>query len=76
MLEHVWNARPGGVDVAVPGHALSLLRGEVSRSGGDLPTLARDEVRGKRGLRRSGYAKVSSRLSVGRLRDTNLFERI
>jgi hypothetical protein len=41
LLEHVWNARPGGVDVAVPGRALSLLREEVSRSGGDLPTLAR-----------------------------------
>jgi hypothetical protein len=41
LLEHVWNAVPGGVGVAVPGHALPLLRGEVSRSGGDLPTLAR-----------------------------------
>jgi transposase InsO family protein len=31
----------GGVEVAVPGYALPLLREEVSRSGGDLPTLAR-----------------------------------
>jgi len=31
----------GGVDVAVPEHALPLLREEVSRSGGDLLTLAR-----------------------------------
>jgi hypothetical protein len=35
LLEHVCNAGAGGFDVAVPGHALSLLREEVSRSGGD-----------------------------------------
>jgi len=33
LLEHVWNALPG----EVIGHALPLLREEVSRSGGDLP---------------------------------------
>ena len=32
---------PETINVAVPGHALSLLREKVSRSGGDLPTLAR-----------------------------------
>jgi len=41
LLEHVWNAKPGEVVVEVPGYALSLLREKVSRSGGDLPTLAR-----------------------------------
>jgi hypothetical protein len=41
MIVAAQNAKPGGVDVAVPGHALPLLREEVSRGGGDLPTLAR-----------------------------------
>src|SRR5690606_14510454 len=41
---------PGGVDVAVPGHALPLLREEVSRSGGDLPTLARCRAASREGL--------------------------
>ncbi|SIT49379.1 hypothetical protein BN2475_1380004 [Paraburkholderia ribeironis] len=36
LLEHVWNAGPDGFEVAVPGHALSLLREKESRSGGDL----------------------------------------
>ena len=41
LLEHVWNAVLGEVDVEVTEHALPLLREEVSRSGGDLPTLTR-----------------------------------
>ena len=36
LLEHVWNAV---LDEVEP--AFSLLREEMSRSGGDLPTLAR-----------------------------------
>ncbi|SEA76662.1 hypothetical protein [Nitrosospira multiformis] len=39
LLEHVWNAALD--EVAVTSNALSLLREEVSRSGGDLLTLAR-----------------------------------
>jgi len=40
LLEHVWNAvSQQVVDVAL-GNALLLLQGEVSRSGGDLLTLA------------------------------------
>jgi hypothetical protein len=39
LLEHVWNAVLDDVGNTEP--AFSLLRGEMSRSGGDLPTLAR-----------------------------------
>jgi len=39
LLEHVWNAELD--EVAVTSLPLSLLREEVSRSGGDLPALAR-----------------------------------
>jgi hypothetical protein len=55
LLEHVWNAV---IDAYVE-TAFPLLREEMSRSGGNLLTLAGDEVRGKRGLRRSDYAKMS-----------------
>jgi hypothetical protein len=43
LLEHVWNAVPDCVLLLFffSGNALLLLREEVSRSGGDLPTLAR-----------------------------------
>jgi hypothetical protein len=39
LLEHVWNAVPN--EVAVGSLPFPLLRGEMSRRGGDLLTLAR-----------------------------------
>ena len=56
LLEHVLNVEHG--DLAVRAF-FSLLREEMSRSGGDLLTWQGDEVRGKRVLRRSDYAEMS-----------------
>jgi len=46
----------------------------MSRSGGDLPTLVSDEVRGTRGLRPKRLRQDELKVSMGRLRNTKPVE--